>query len=29
MFAKETYMERRNRLKSAVGHGLLLFLGND
>ena len=29
MFAKETYVERRNRLKTTVGHGLLLFLGNE
>ncbi len=29
MFGKETYVERRSRLKSAVGSGLLVFLGND
>ena len=29
MFAKETYMERRSKLKKSVGEGLLLFLGND
>lgn len=29
MFAKETYMQRRARLKETVGSGLLLFLGND
>lgn len=29
MFAKETYIARRAKLKQAVGSGLLLFLGND
>jgi Xaa-Pro aminopeptidase len=29
MFAKETYIQRRNLLKKAVGSGVLLFLGND
>ena len=29
MFAKETYVQRRAVLKKAVGHGVLLFLGND
>lgn len=29
MFAKETYVTRRNRLKKSVGTGLLLFLGNE
>ncbi|MDR1783407.1 MAG: aminopeptidase P family protein [Dysgonamonadaceae bacterium] len=29
MFAKETYINRRNILKKAVNSGLLLFLGND
>lgn len=29
MFAKETYMERRARLKRDIGSGILLFLGND
>ncbi|MDR2920126.1 MAG: aminopeptidase P family protein [Tannerella sp.] len=29
MFAKETYINRRNQLKKAVGSGLLLFLGNE
>ena len=29
MFAKETYINRRNALKQSVGSGLLLFLGND
>lgn len=28
MFAKETYIRRRARLKKDMGHGLLLFLGN-
>lgn len=29
MFQKETYINRRNGLKKAVGSGVLLFLGND
>lgn len=29
MFAKEIYIERRRRLRNAVGSGLSLFLGND
>lgn len=29
MFSKDTYINRRNRLKKTVGSGLLLFLGND
>ncbi|MDR2680063.1 MAG: aminopeptidase P family protein [Tannerella sp.] len=29
MFAKETYINRRNRLKTTLGKGVLLFLGND
>lgn len=29
MFAKETYIQRRELLKKAVGTGILLFLGND
>ena len=29
MFKKETYIQRREALKKAVGSGLLLFLGND
>lgn len=29
MFAKETYMARRAKLKQTIGSGLLLFLGND
>ena len=29
MFAKETYIQRREQLKKDVGSGLLLFLGND
>ena len=29
MFAKETYVQRRARLKETVGSGVLLFLGND
>lgn len=29
MFAKETYIQRRNVLKKAVGSGILFFLGND
>ncbi|HSF44408.1 MAG TPA: aminopeptidase P N-terminal domain-containing protein, partial [Chitinophagaceae bacterium] len=29
MFGKETYTERRNQLKNAVGHGMILFLGNN
>ncbi len=29
MFSKETYTNRRNRLKSDVKSGILLFLGND
>ena len=29
MFTKETYIERRRRLKERVGSGRLLFLGND
>lgn len=29
MFKKETYTERRNRLKKEVGQGVLLFLGNN
>ena len=29
MFRKETYVERREKLKKAVGSGLLLFLGNE
>jgi Xaa-Pro aminopeptidase len=29
MFAKETYVQRRERLKARVGSGLILLLGND
>ena len=29
MFKKETYIQRREALKKAVGTGLLLFMGND
>ncbi len=29
MFAKDTYMARRAKLKQTIGSGLLLFLGND
>lgn len=29
MFAKETYMARRAKLKQTLGSGLLLFIGND
>ena len=29
MFSKETYVNRRMRLKRDVGNGILLFLGND
>lgn len=29
MFAKETYIARRAKLKQTIGSGLLLFLGND
>ncbi|MDR1722525.1 MAG: aminopeptidase P family protein [Tannerella sp.] len=29
MFAKETYIQRREQLKKTVGKGVLLFLGND
>ncbi|MDH6533467.1 M24 family metallopeptidase [Parabacteroides sp. 52] len=29
MFAKETYMARRAKLKQTMGSGLLLFIGND
>lgn len=29
MFAKETYVQRRARLKKNMGSGILLFLGND
>lgn len=29
MFAKETYIARRAKLKQAIGSGLLLFIGND
>lgn len=29
MFAKETYINRRNKLKTDVKSGILLFLGND
>ena len=29
MFAKETYINRREQLKKTVGAGLLLFMGND
>lgn len=28
-FSKETYIERRNRLKKIIGSGVLLFLGNE
>ncbi|MCM1449038.1 MAG: aminopeptidase P family protein [Clostridiales bacterium] len=28
MFSKQTYIERRRQLKKSVGHGILLFLGN-
>lgn len=28
MSANETYIKRRSRLKTTLGHGLLLFLGN-
>jgi len=29
MFSKQTYIQRRQELKSKVGSGLILFLGND
>lgn len=29
MFAKETYIARRAKLKQSIGSGLLLFIGND
>ena len=29
MFTKNTYIERRRRLKQAMGSGLLLFFGNN
>ena len=29
MFAKETYIQRREQLKKTLGHGLALFLGNE
>lgn len=29
MFSKETYINRRNKLKKTIGSGILLFLGND
>ena len=29
MFNKETYIQRRNRLKKTIGQGVLLFLGNN
>jgi Xaa-Pro aminopeptidase len=29
MFSKDTYIERRNRLKQSVEKGILLFLGNE
>ncbi|KQS32979.1 aminopeptidase P family protein [Dyadobacter sp. Leaf189] len=29
MFSKETYIQRRQQLKSKVGSGLILFLGNE
>jgi Xaa-Pro aminopeptidase len=29
MFAKDTYIQRRHKLKKKVGSGLILFLGND
>ena len=29
MFAKETYVQSRARLKKTIGSGVLLFLGND
>ncbi len=29
MFSKETYINRRNKLKKDVGNGILLFLGNN
>ncbi|MDR2968078.1 MAG: aminopeptidase P family protein [Tannerellaceae bacterium] len=29
MFAKETYIARRAKLKQSIGNGLLLFIGND
>lgn len=29
MFDKKIYIERRNKLKQAVGNGILLFMGND
>lgn len=29
LFSKETYIERRNRLKKLMGSGVLLFLGNE
>lgn len=29
MFSKETYINRRNKLKETIGSGILLFLGND
>ena len=28
MSANETYIKRRSRLKTTLGHGLLLFLSN-
>ena len=29
MFAKETYINRREALKKSVGSGILLFFGNE
>ena len=29
MFAKSTYIERRKTLKTKIGHGLILFFGNE
>ena len=29
MFSKEIYVQRREKLKKSVGHGLILLLGND
>jgi Xaa-Pro aminopeptidase len=29
MFSKETYIQRRNKLRKSVGSGLILLLGND
>ena len=29
MFSKETYINRRARLKELVGHGIILLFGNN